>query len=46
MSFQGCQGEVDPLVRVGHGIPGADDGAQMVRLTQIEIAQIVGNAVN
>ena len=46
MSFQGNQGEIDPLVGVGHGIPGADDGAQMVQLTQIQIAQIVSNAVS
>ena len=46
MSFQGNQGEVDPLVRVGHDIPGADDGAQVVQLTQIQIAQIVSNAVS
>ena len=46
MSFQGNQGEVDPLVGVGHEIPGADDGAQVVQLTQIQIAQIVSNAVS
>ena len=36
MFFQGDQGEVDP--EVGHEIPGADDGAQVVQLTQMEIA--------
>ena len=46
MSFQGNQGEVDPLVGVGHEIPGADDGAQVVQLTQKQIAQIVSNAVS
>ena len=46
MSFQGNQGEVDPLVGVGHVIPGADDGAQVVQLTQIQIAQVVSNAVS
>ena len=46
MSFQGNQGEVDPLVGVGHEIPGADYGAQVVQLTQIQIAQIVSNAVS
>ena len=46
MSFQGHQGEADPLVGVGHEIPGADDGAQVVQLTQIQIAQIVSNAVS
>ena len=46
MSFQGNQGEVDPLVGVGHEIPGADDGAQEVQMTQTQIAQIVSNAVS
>ena len=46
MSAQGTQGEVDPLVGVGHEIPGANDGAQVIQLTQIEIAQIVSNAVS
>ena len=46
MFFQGNQREVDPLVGVGHEIPGADDGAQVVQLTQIQIAQIVSNAVS
>ena len=46
MSFQGNQGEVDPLVGVGHEIPGEDDGAQLVQLTQIQISQIVSNAVS
>ena len=44
MSFQGHQGEVDP--QVGHKIPGADGGAQVVQLTQMQIAQIVSNAVS
>ena len=46
MSFQGNQGEVDPLVGVGHEIPRADDGAQILQLTQLQIAQIVSNAVS
>ena len=46
MSFQGSQGEVDLLVGVGHEISEADDGAQVVQLTQIQIAQIVSNAVS
>ena len=46
MSFQGNQGEVDPLEGVGHEIPGTDDGAQVVQMTQIQIAQIVSNAVS
>ena len=44
MSFQGTRGEVDS--QVGHEIPEADDGAQVVQLTQIQIAQIVSNAVS
>ena len=44
MSFQGNQREVD--AQVGHEIPGADDGTQVVQLTQIEIAQIVSNAIS
>ena len=44
MSFQGNQGEVDP--QVGHEIPGADDGAQVVQLTPVQIAQLVSNAVS
>ena len=44
MSFQGNQREVDSLV--GHEILGADDGAQMAQLTQIQVAQIVSNAVS
>ena len=44
MSFQGNQREVDYLV--GHEIPGADNGAQVVQLTQLQIAQIVSNAVS
>ena len=46
MFFQGSQGEVDPLVGIGHEIPWADDGAQVVQLTQLQIAQIVSNAVS
>ena len=46
MSFQGNQGEVDPLVGEGHEIRGADDGAQVVQLTQLQIAQIESNAVS
>ena len=44
MSFQGNRGEVEP--QVGHEISGAEDGAQMVQLTQMQIAQIVSNAVS
>ena len=44
MSFEGNQREVDSLV--GHETPGADDGAQVVQLTQIQIAPIVSNAVS
>ena len=46
MSAQGTQGEVDPLVGVGHEISGANDGAQVIQLTHVEIAQIVSNAVS
>ena len=43
MSAQGTQGEENPLliVGVGHEIPGAEDGAQVIQLTQVQIAQIV-----
>ena len=44
MSFQGNQGEVDP--QVWHEIPGEDDSAQVVQMTQMQIAQIVSNAVS
>ena len=44
MSFKGNQEEVDP--QVGHDIPGADDGAQVLQLTQMQIAHIVSNAVS
>ena len=44
MFFQVNQREVDP--QVGHEIPGADDGAQVVQLTQMQIAQIVSSAVS
>ena len=44
MSFQGNQRGVDP--QVGHEIYGADDDAQVVQLTQMQIAQIVSNAVS
>ena len=46
MSIQGNQGEVDPLVGVGHEIPRADDGAQVGQLTQAQSVQIVSNAVS
>ena len=46
MSAQGTQGEVNPLVGVGHELPGANDGAHVIQLTQVEIAQIVSNAVS
>ena len=46
MSAQGTQGEVDPLGGVGHKIHGANDGAQAIQLTQVQIAQIVSNTVS
>ena len=44
MSFRGYQGEVNP--HVGHEIPGAGEGAQMMQLTQVQSAQIVSSAVS
>ena len=44
MSFQGYQGEVNP--QVGHEIPGAEGGAQMMQLTQVQLAQVVRSAVS
>ena len=44
ISFQGYQGEVKP--QVGHEIPGEEEGAQMMQLSQIQLVQIVTNAVN
>ena len=44
MTFQGYQGEVNP--QVGHEIPGAEQGAQMMQLTQIQLAQIISSAVS
>ena len=46
MSAQGTQGEENPLVGVGHEIPGAENDAQVIQLTQVQIAQIVSNAVS
>ena len=44
MSFQGYQGEVNP--QVGHEIPGAEEGAQKMQLTQVQLTQIVSSAVS
>ena len=44
MSFQGNQGEVNP--QVGHEMPGAEEGAQIMQLTQLQLAQIVSSAVS
>ena len=44
MSFQGYQGEVNP--QVGHEIPGAEDGTQMMQLAQAQLAQMVSSAVS
>ena len=46
MPAQGTLREVDPLVGVGHEIPGANDGTQVILLTQVQIALIVSNAVS
>ena len=42
MSFQGWQGEVDP--KVGHEIPGGDDGTQVMQLMQVQLAQMVASS--
>ena len=44
MSFQGYQGEVNP--QVGHEVPGEEQGAQMMQLTQVQLAQIISSAVS
>ena len=44
MSFQGYQGEVNN--QVGHEILGAEEGAQMMQLTQVQLARIVSSAVS
>ena len=44
MSFQGYQEEVS--LQVGHEIPGAEEGVQMMQLTQVQLAQIVSSAVS
>ena len=44
ISFQSYQGEVNP--QVGHEIPGAEEGAQMMQLTQVQLAQIVFSAMS
>ena len=44
ISFQGYKGEVKP--QVGQEIPAAEEGAQMMQLTQVQLAQIVSSAVS
>ena len=44
MSFQGYQGEVSPQVE--HAISGAKEGTQMMQITQVQLAQIVGSPVS
>ena len=44
MPSQGYQGQVKP--QVGHEIPGAEEGPQMMQLTQVQLAQIVSSAVS
>ena len=44
MPFQGYQGEVNP--QVGHEISGAEEWAQMMQLTQVQLVQIVSSAVS
>ena len=45
MSYQGYEGEVNSQV-VGHEVPGEEEGAQMMQLTQAQLAQIVSSAVS
>ena len=44
MFFQGYQEEVSP--QVGHEIPGAEEGTQMMQLEQVQLVQIVESAVS
>ena len=44
MSFQGYRVEVNP--QVGREVPGAEEGTQIMQLTQVQLAQIVNSAVN
>ena len=44
MSSQGCEREVNP--KVGHRISGTEEGAQMMRLTQAQLAQVANRAVS
>ena len=34
------------ILRVGHEVPGAEEGAQMMQLIQVQLAQIVSSAVS
>ena len=43
MPLQSYQGEVNP--QVGHKILGAEEGAHIMRLAQLQLAQIGSNAV-
>ena len=43
MYFKCYQGEVEP--QRGYEIPGVDDGAQRIQMTQVQIAQIVSKTV-
>ena len=44
MFFQGYQGEVN--TQIGHDIPGAEEGAQMMQLAQVQLAQIASVTVS
>ena len=44
MPFQGYQGEVKP--QLGHEIAGAEEGAHMTQLTQVQFAQIFSSTVS
>ena len=43
MPLQSYQGEVNP--QVGHEILGAEEGAKIMQLAQLQLAQILSNAV-
>ena len=44
MPFQVYQGEMNLLV--GHEIPGAEEGAQMMQLLQVQLVQAISSAVS
>ena len=44
MSLCGYQGELNP--QVGHEVPGAEEGAYMMQLKQLQLVQIISSAVS